>query len=252
MQGMISEERLYRGMEDMAESALSVFRNERKYLVPWGKAVSMRGKFDEILSRDRHSGTSGYVVRSLYFDSINNVDYKTKLSGVEKRKKMRIRSYPPGIGTCKLELKEKYGDRQQKISLRISKEDVERLSRLDYGVLTKYFDESQAAVKIYTEMVMGGYRPVALVEYDRVAYTYPLYNTRITLDMNLRGSEGNLDLFDEEPLYTVFMQEEMVLEVKYDQRLARFISDILKQYHLTQCSVSKYCIGRKIFCDFEF
>lgn len=236
----------------MAESALSVFRNEKKYLVSYGKAVSIRGKLDEILSRDRYSGMSGYVVRSLYFDSINNVDYKTKFSGVEKRKKIRIRSYPPAAGECKLELKEKFGDRQKKVSLWISKEDAKGLSRLDYSVLTKYFDKSQAAVKIYTTMVMGGYRPVTLVEYDRIAYTYPLYNTRITLDMNMRASESSLDVFDEEPLYTILMKEETILEVKYDQKLARFISDILRQYHLSQCSVSKYCIGRKVFCDFEF
>ncbi len=56
----------------MAESALSVFRNEKKYLVPYRNAVAIRGKLDEILARDEHSETAGYMVRSLYFDSINN------------------------------------------------------------------------------------------------------------------------------------------------------------------------------------
>lgn len=105
---------------------------------------------------------------------------------------------------------------------------------------------------IYTTMVMGGYRPVVLVEYDRSAYIYPVYNTRITVDMNLRSSESNLDLFCDRPVYTVLMKEDVILEVKYNQRLVRFLSDILRQYHLTQCSVSKYCMGRKIFHDFEF
>ncbi len=236
----------------MAESALSVFRNEKKYLVPYRNAVAIRGKLDEILARDEHSETAGYMVRSLYFDSINNIDYKTKLAGVQRRKKIRIRSYSPDAEKCKLEMKEKDGDLQHKVSLWIAREDAQELSKLNYSALTKYFDESQDAVLIYTTMVMGGYRPVVLVEYDRSAYIYPVYNTRITVDMNLRSSESNLDLFCDRPVYTVLMKEDVILEVKYNQRLVRFLSDILRQYHLTQCSVSKYCMGRKIFHDFEF
>ena len=236
----------------MAESALSVFRNEKKYLVPYRNAVAIRGKLDEILARDEHSETAGYMVRSLYFDSINNIDYKTKLAGVQRRKKIRIRSYSPDAEKCKLEMKEKDGDLQHKVSLWIAREDAQELSKLNYSALTKYFDESQDAVLIYTTMVMGGYRPVVLVEYDRSAYIYPVYNTRITVDMNLRSSESNLDLFCDRPVYTVLMKEDVILEVKYNQRLVRFLSDILRQYHLTQCSVSKYCLGRKIFHDFEF
>lgn len=236
----------------MAETTLSVFRNEKKYLVPYSNAVSIRGKLDEILARDEHSEAEGYQVRSLYFDSINNVDYKTKLAGVEKRKKIRLRVYSAEDEKCKLEMKEKDGDLQHKVSLWITREDAQELSKLNYSALTKYFEESQDAVLIYTTMVMGGYRPVVMVEYDRIAYTYPVYNTRITVDMNLRSSESNLNLFRDRPIYTVLMKEEAVLEVKYNQRLVRFLSDILRQYHLTQCSVSKYCMGRKIFYDFEF
>jgi len=236
----------------MAEGALSVFRNEKKYLVPYGKALSIQGKLDEILARDGHSEAAGYVVRSLYFDSVNNIDYKTKLAGVERRKKIRLRIYSADARECKLELKEKEGNLQHKVSLWISREDAQELSKINYSVLTKYFEGSQDAVLIYTTMVMGGYRPVVLVEYDRMAYTYPVYDTRITVDMNLRSSESNLDLFSERPGYMVLMKEEAVLEVKYNQKLVRFISDVLRQYHLTQCSVSKYCMGRKVFCDFEF
>ena len=236
----------------MAETTLSVFRNEKKYLVPYSNAVSIKGKLEEILARDEHSEAEGYMVRSLYFDSVNNIDYKTKLAGVQRRKKIRIRSYSPDAARCKLEMKEKDGDLQHKVSLWIAREDAQELSKLNYGALTKYFDESQDAVLIYTTMVMGAYRPVVLVEYDRIAYTYPVYNTRITVDMNLRSSESNLDLFSDRPVYTVLMKEEADLKVKYNQRLVGFLADILRQYHLTQCSVSKYCMGRKIFCDFEF
>lgn len=65
----------------MAEGALSVFRNEKKYLVPYGKALSIQGKLDEMLARDVHSEAARYVVRSLCFDLVNNIDYKTQGGG---------------------------------------------------------------------------------------------------------------------------------------------------------------------------
>ena len=105
----------------MADTALSVFRNEKKYILPFRNALSIRGKLDEILARDGHSETWGYMVRSLYFDSVNNIDYKTKLAGVEKRKKIRLRIYSTASKKCKLEMKAKDGDLQHKVSLWISR-----------------------------------------------------------------------------------------------------------------------------------
>lgn len=86
-----------------------------------------------------------------------------------------------------------------------------------------------------------------LIEYDRIAYIFLLYNTRLMIDMNIRSSESNLDLFSENPMYIMVQNNVHVLEVKYNEKLTKFISDVLKQYNLTQCSVSKYCMGRKIF-----
>lgn len=236
----------------MVGKNLSVFRNENKYLISHIDSLSIGEKLDKMLMRDSHSKTEGYIVRSLYFDSINNLDYRTKLAGTEKRKKIRIRIYSPNTTECKLELKQKDGDLQHKISVWISNDDALELSKMNYSVLIKYFCESQAATVIYTTMALGCYRPVVLVEYDRIAYTYPLYNTRITIDMNIRSSESNLDLFSQNPLYTVLMDEQNVLEIKYNQKLVRFISDILQPYHLTRCSVSKYCLGREVFAYFDF
>lgn len=53
------------------------------------------------------------------------------------------------------------------------------------------------------------------MEYDRMAYTYPVYDTRINVDMNLRSSESNLDLFSEKPGYMVLMKEKAVYSIIY-------------------------------------
>lgn len=106
---------------------------------------------------------------------------------------------------------EKEGNLQHKVSLWIFREDAQELSKINYSVLTKYFEGLQDAVLIYTTMVMGrggGYRPALLVEYDQMAYTYPVYDMRITVDMNLRSSESNIS---EKPGYMFLMKEEVVI-----------------------------------------
>lgn len=234
------------------ENTASVFRNEIKYLIDLAKANMIQSKLDKLLERDEHSTNSSYIVRSLYFDSINDIDYKTKLAGTEVRKKIRLRVYDEKAERCKLEIKQKNGDLQHKVSVWITKEDAVRLSECDYSVLTKYFDSSDSAAYIFSVMTLGCYKPVVLIEYDRIAYTYPLYNTRITIDMNVRCSESNLSLFSKMPMYFILQDNRYILEVKYNSKLMNFISDILKKYQITQCSISKYCIGRKVYTDFNF
>ena len=231
---------------------LSVYRSEDKYLINRLEVAAIKERLGIILTKDINSGENGYIVRSLYFDSINNIDYSTKLAGTENRKKIRIRVYSPYDTTCKLEVKQKFGSLQHKISITISKEDAIALTNGDYSVLTKYFDHSANAIKIYTIMVMGCYRPVVLIEYDRLAFTHPLYNTRITLDMNVRASESNFDLFSLNPMYTPLMNEGTILEVKYNEKLLKTVSDALKPFNLTQVAVSKYVMGRKVFYDFNY
>lgn len=231
---------------------LSLFRNENKYFITYQDALSIKQNLDCLLSRDRHSETSAYMVRSLYFDSMENIDYMSKFAGEEIRKKIRIRIYSSDSVNCKLEVKQKNGNLQHKVSIWITREEAYELCKCNYSILTKYFSDSRDAIRIYLWMVEGCYRPVELVEYDRIAWTFPLYNTRLTIDMNIRSSESNFDVFAEEPMYIMIRNDAHVLEVKYNEKLVKFISDVLKQYNFTKCSISKYCTGRKIFQDFNF
>ena len=234
------------------KNTLSVFRNENKYYISFDKYINLKSKLDKVLKRDDYSKDNSYIVRSLYFDSINNLDFNTKMAGTNIRKKIRLRVYDPKDDKCKLEMKQKNANLQHKISLWISKEDANKLIKGNYSVLIKYFNVSEAALQIYKTMVLGCYKPVVMVEYDRIAYVYPRYNTRITFDMNVRSSESNFDLFCEKPLFNVLINQKVILEVKYNEKLMGFISNILKSYKLTQLAVSKYCTGRKVFYDFEF
>ncbi len=227
-------------------------RKEIKYIVPLGKALAIREQLDRLLQRDEHCADGPYLVRSLYFDSVNQIDFAEKLAGVKDRKKVRLRIYGGEASLCKLEIKQKTDDRQQKLSLLVSPSDAAALSRGNIRVLQNYFEDSQTSLKAYGIMAQGQYRPVSQIAYDRLAYTYPMYDTRITLDMNVRSSESNLDIFAPDVHYTPILREDVVLEVKYSGKLMGFLSALFAQFHLTQGAYSKYCAGRPVYYDFNY
>lgn len=227
-------------------------RKEIKYIVPLGKALAVKGHLDRLLSRDEHCTGGPYLVRSLYFDSVNQIDFAEKLAGVKDRKKVRLRVYDEDVSLCKLEIKQKTDDRQQKLSLIVSASDAAELSHGNIKVLRNYFDSSRTGLKAYGIMAQGQYRPVVQVAYDRLAYRYPMYDTRITLDMNVRSSESNMDIFSPDVCYTPVLWESAVLEVKYSGKLMGFLSALFAQFHLTQGAYSKYCAGRPVFYDFNY
>lgn len=227
-------------------------RKEIKYVIPLGKAFAIKEQLDRLLPKDSYCAGGAYSVRSLYFDSVNNIDFTEKLSGVADRRKVRLRIYNGDASLCKLEIKQKNDDRQQKLSLVISESEARELARGNYSVLKEHFESSATSLKAYGIMAPGLYRPVVLIEYDRLAYRYPLYDTRVTLDMNIRASESNRDLFSENILYTQVMRESVVLEVKYSGKLMGFLSSVFARFHLTQGTYSKYCAGRQVHYDFNY
>lgn len=234
------------------EKELYSLRKEIKYVVPLGKALAIRDRLDRLLERDSHCADGPYSVRSLYFDSVNNIDFAEKLAGVRDRKKVRLRIYGGDASLCKLEIKQKNDDRQQKLSLIVSESDARELARGNIKALRSYFDGSETGRKAYAIMARGQYRPVVLIEYDRLAYRYPMYDTRITLDMNVRSSESDMNLFSSKVCYTPVMRENAVLEVKYSGKLMGFLSALFAQFHLTQGAYSKYCAGRPVYYDFNY
>ena len=217
----------------MNNKVIDCKRIEDKYIISYDKVLLLKNAFNKVLSKDVHSQEKAYVVRSLYFDSINNRDYLTKFAGTEERQKIRIRTYDIKSNKCKLEIKKKQGALQEKISLWITKNDAKDL------IDGKYM------------MQLYCYRPTVLVEYDRLAYTYPVNDTRITFDMNVRSSESNLKLFEECPLVPI-TDKVVILEVKYNGDLTDYVSRMIKAYEIDQVAISKYCESRKIFLEFNY
>ncbi len=224
--------------------AIRVMRTERKYLVSNLSISGLYHRLSAVMAGDAINGTKPYMVRSLYFDTVYNDDYFEKMSGVERRQKIRLRIYDVHAKTAKLEIKEKQGAVQVKRSLTISREDAKSLQSCEYEVLKKYDDE--LAEELYLFMSTRQYRPACVVEYKRIAFVNKTNDTRITLDSKLCANEGNFSIFDENlQLYPVGMQSETVLEVKYNHFLLSYIKDIVGTIECYETANSKYCMARK-------
>ena len=220
-----------------------VFRKEIKYRISIIQYARLERQLSKIMKKDSYSGSDGYPVRSLYFDSIYNQDLHDVLSGHYSKKKIRLRIYSPEDTKAKLELKVKHGLDQQKYSLTVSRDQAQELSQGNIDFLADW--DTPAAQYIYREMRIGIYRPAVLIEYDRIAYVSNINKIRVTFDTHVRSSECNFDLFAKEPNFIPLMPDDTgVLEVKYDHFLLSYIKEALACIDQLPQANSKYVLGR--------
>lgn len=172
---------------------LDVLRTEKKYTVSPLTAGQITARLSYLLPLDGNcENAKPYIVKSLYFDSLYNRDYMEKGSGLEFRKKIRLRSYGDG-GIVKLEWKRKQGSKQRKQSLLLSKTDAEKLIRGDYRCLLDY--DGDLPKQFYAMMTEEVYRPKCIVKYSRLAFTVPTNDIRITWTAAYRRRKGSLTCF---------------------------------------------------------
>ena len=166
-----------------------VYRKEKKFLINKQEHVKYISWLEKIMIQDPHNGKSGYRIRSLYFDTLNDQDYEGKEMGIQVRRKIRLRNYDPKQDYAMLEIKQKDGDYQLKRSLKMNKEDCMEMIKGNYEVLLKY--KEPFAKECYGIMQMQCYRPKAIVEYKRKAFIAKENEIRITFDYDIRTNEIN-------------------------------------------------------------
>ena len=224
---------------------IDVFREEKKYVCNLLEASYVKNTLMGVMSGDPFQGYRPYLVRSLYFDSYKDVDYREKEDGLSERKKVRLRVYSPDAKKAKLELKQKSGCMQRKQSLSVSREHAIELINGNYGVLKEYEDDF--AVYMHNLMKTEFYIPKTVVEYDRVAFTAPINNIRLTVDSGVRANEGYFNIFDKAlTLYPVMDPAKVILEVKYNKFLLSYIKEALRCVDKIESSASKYVMARGI------
>ena len=221
-----------------------VCREEKKFLIGFEEYMAKSHMLHQVMREDPHNGLHGYMIRSLYFDTVYDEDLSEKLAGIETRRKIRLRCYDPNADCAMLEIKQKQGANQLKRSLRLPREDAVRLTRGDYSPLLRY--REPFAAECYAMMQCRCYRPKTIVEYRRRAFIAKENKIRITFDHNIVSTESCFDLFAERlNMNPVLDPCDVVLEVKFNGFLLGYIQQMLSSIDKSELSVSKYVLARQ-------
>lgn len=223
------------------------YRNEIKFIISKTMAEVLKQRLSLIMSVDTNSynNDNSYLIRSLYFDNENSDAYYEKMDGVEYRKKYRIRIYNFDDKFIRLECKYKHNNMTSKDQILIDKELCSKIidGKIDEIDLTKDNLLRQFAL----DYRLNRLEPSIIVDYNRVAFTYHVSDVRITFDSKLKSGLYNYNLFDKDvATYSVIDDNQMVLEVKFNEILPESIALILQTVPTFRQAFSKYVVCRNI------
>ena len=222
------------------------YRYELKYEINFNYAQVLKYRLSLLMERDKNSKSrdNSYYIRSLYFDDVYDTAYYEKIDGLEKRKKYRIRFYNFDLSYIVLELKGKEGNLTYKEQNKITKDEYIYLINKEYDKIN--IDDRKVLEEFILESKLKNLVPSVIVDYTRIAYTYPIGDVRITFDFNISSGKFNYDLFDTNILmYDVLEKDTMILEVKYNDFMPKVIKDIIKMVPMTRISMSKFAMCKE-------
>ncbi|HOP99347.1 MAG TPA: polyphosphate polymerase domain-containing protein [Acetivibrio clariflavus] len=218
-------------------------RHEYKIFIDHFDYMTIRPKLKALIPQDINAGQNGeYKIRSLYFDNSDDKALWEKISGINMREKFRIRCYNDDYDFIKLEKKCKFNGLCSKVSERITKEEVRRIIE---GDVKWMLDSGRPLLsELYVKMKTEQLRPKIIVDYIREPFVYKAGNIRTTIDRNIKTSIRNIDILDPNVPMVTAEGNLMILEVKYDNFIPAFISDIINIENRQTSSFSKYVVSR--------
>lgn len=225
------------------------YRHEIKFIISKQMSLILKQRLALAMDVDKNSVNldNTYFIRSLYFDDINSTAYYEKIDGVLYRKKYRIRIYNNDSSFIRLERKWKHNNMTSKDQLKISKENCINLLTNQFDNIDKDLLNNNLMKEFITDIKVFGLKPSVIVDYKRLAYTYSISEVRITFDERIKSGLYNCNLFNMNRItYDVIDNNEVVLEVKFNEVLPEHISIILQTIPMYRQAVSKFALCRSI------
>ena len=100
------------------------YRHEWKHEISRSDLIAIRQRMRAIATPDPHAIDGKYLIRSLYFDNLNDKALREKVDGVNRREKFRIRYYNLDPSIIHLEKKSKLNGLGTKYSADLTKEEA--------------------------------------------------------------------------------------------------------------------------------
>lgn len=212
------------------------FRDIRRRLAPY---VSLDG-----FAKDSRSGF--YEVISLYYDSPKFYYYHEKQDGVRNRKKIRLRRYEVdgrNTGPSFFEIKRKFDAVILKDRFLLDRDTEARFAatrRFTPSSVAGDANASHIIAEYDAERVRRSLEPKIVVRYRREPYLGRYnQNFRVTFDYHITASESSRLSHESAPRDV--LPDGVIMELKFNGRLPRYIREIIESYSLERSAYSKYC-----------
>lgn len=186
-----------------------------------------------------------YLVRSLYFDTLDYQAYFEKISGDCNRVKFRIRTYVESIEdspTIRVELKVRKGVMMEKFSYFVTASQYQEFMNGWHwpGENNPVLDEFERNLRL------KHLRPKVLVEYLREGFqSRSRENIRITFDHQVRSAFSN-SLFPGKVFFRRHHPHVIILEIKHPAEQPGWLRKIVEQHSLKIIANSKYAQGIEV------
>ena len=220
----------------MADAINVMKRYEIKYILNKEQTEYLVNGLKGHMEMDQYGKTS---ICSLYYDTPNHRLVRESLDKPEFKEKCRLRSYglaKPGKPVF-LELKRKAYGIVYKRRIETSIDEVNKF----FDEKKNIFDGTQIEKEItYFRNFYGTLIPSCLIIYDRVAYYEPDGDLRLTIDYNPRYRFDNLNLTDSMEGTSLLEEGGAILEIKIQDSIPLWLSDILTKGKIYKNSFSKY------------
>ncbi|MBQ3785825.1 MAG: polyphosphate polymerase domain-containing protein [Lachnospiraceae bacterium] len=214
------------------------YRHEWKHAISYSDMLQIRSRMKAIAKSDPHTVDGKYLIRSLYFDTMNDKALKEKLDGVDKREKFRIRYYNFNPEVIHLEKKSKLNKLGTKYHAALTADQVEKIIKGDTDWMMD--SDNPLIQELYLKMKYQGMRPKTIVDYTREPFIYAPGNVRVTLDYDLRTCLTVKDFLDPKSITLPVAEGTIILEVKWDDFLPSIIRDGVQLTNRRAQSFSKY------------
>tara|TARA_R110000772_G_scaffold161502_8_gene272641 strand:- start:1668 stop:2477 length:810 start_codon:yes stop_codon:yes gene_type:complete len=229
-------------------SALHRFnRYEIKYFLPEASIPEFRDKVSARMGEDAHANEQSRRISSLYYDTNDLRFYWEKIEGLRFRRKLRIRAYgePETINDDTIVYVE--------IKQRVNRVTQKRRIALPYSQARVLCDEriapeGSAANQSFVNEVLtlcetADLQPMVLTTYHREAYVGidADLGLRITMDHRVQGRDRDFYLSCNTDNKFIIPSHLSIVEVKANERVPTWFTDVAAEMSLDVIRVSKYC-----------
>lgn len=236
-------------MSNLSHTVRRFNRFELKYLITLEQAELFKQALRAFLLPDEHGPNNGrYTLSSLYYDSPDLRCYWEKVDGVRFRRKLRLRRYvteaPLGADTpVFVEIKQRIDRVTQKRRIVLPYRDAVALCN-ERQYLPVFAPDDQAILdEIYAYLRQYNLGPMSIVQYDRQAFIGTDYDIglRVTFDTALEYQTHNLHLHEEPSTLPMLPPNRVVMEIKVNERIPYWLTEMIAAHNLHMIRVSKYC-----------